>query len=226
MNIVFASKNPHKFAEVKAVLSAAAQVEQLLALSSLANVPEVEEDGATFSANAEKKAEAYSRWLAEHGHPEYWALAEDAGLEVAALDGFPGVLSSRLASTDGERMTIVLEKLRAVAPADAEVVSEVQSGKEPDWSAVEASHSRLARFVSAMALATGGRVMARSLGTVCGFVAGEPRGKGGFGYDPIFYYPPYRCTFGECSPEQKRAVSHRSRALAAMLTEIDDLMKR
>lgn len=226
MKIVFASKNPHKFAEVEAVLSASPQVEELLALSAFGNPPEVEESGTTFAANAERKSAVYSIWLERNGCQGCWALAEDAGLEVAALNGFPGVLSSRLAPTDPERMAVVLDRLEAASSGKPWALPDWEIWDEPAWPSVPANRSRVARFVSAMALAAGGRVVAHSVGTVGGFITEKPRGKGGFGYDPIFYYPPFGRTFGECSPEEKRAVSHRGRALAAMLAEIDHLAKR
>jgi len=222
MKIVFASKNPHKFTEVESILSAALQVEELLPLSAFENAPEAEEHGATFVANAEKKAVVYGRWLAQQGHRDYWALAEDAGLEVAALNGFPGVLSSRLAPTDAERMAAVLSRLEAAASSSESARLEEETREEPSWPSEVPSGSRIARFVSAMALAKGGEVIVTVVGAVCGFIAEEPRGESGFGYDPVFYYPPYGRTFGECTLEEKRAVSHRSRALAAILVKLKE----
>jgi len=148
------------------------------------------ETGETLAANARAKAEFYSR---ESG---LLTLAEDSGLEVEALQGGPGVLSARFSgpgATDPKNVTKVLRLLSSVS----------RSG-------------RRARFVCVMALGRNGRVLEVVRGVVHGTVAEKPRGSSGFGYDPVFYYHPLRKTFAELTPNEKNAVSHRGRALAAM----------
>jgi XTP/dITP diphosphohydrolase len=149
------------------------------------------ERGATFAANARGKSLFYSRrWPG-------LTLAEDSGLEVDALGGGPGVRSARFSSpapSDEKNIRKVLRLLRAVPPA-----------------------ARGARFVCVMVLAREGRVVKEIRGEVRGRIGLEPRGRNGFGYDPIFYYPPLRRTFAELDPEAKNRVSHRGRALRKLI---------
>jgi XTP/dITP diphosphohydrolase len=191
--VVFATRNAGKLREARHRLEGASQVR---GLDAFPPVVEPEEEGSTFAVNARTKALAYARTLAPHLEAGTYVLAEDAGLEVFALDGFPGVHSSRVAASDPERIALVLAKLkerRCVAP-----------------------ESRRARFVSAMALVRDGVVVAEVQGEVQGYIADEPRGNSGFGYDPVFYYELYGRTFGECALEEKQAVSHRGKSLDAI----------
>lgn len=145
------------------------------------------ERGASFAANARSKAIFYSRrW-------EGLTVAEDSGLEVDALGGAPGVRSARFS---------------APRPSDAKNIRKVLAllGDRPP-------SKRKARFVCVLALARGGRIIKEFRGQVRGRIAPHPRGGGGFGYDPIFLYPPLGKTFAELSREAKSAVSHRGRAL-------------
>jgi XTP/dITP diphosphohydrolase len=155
----------------------------------LSGVPPCEETGATFEENAVLKAVYYSR-LAPG-----LLFADDSGLEVRALGGAPGVSSARFAgpgATDEANNRLLLEKLRGV-------------------------EDRTAQFVCVIALAEAGKVVATFRGVIEGHILHEPRGANGFGYDPLFYHPPFGCTFGEATGEKKLAVSHRGRALAAMV---------
>ena len=147
------------------------------------------EDGATFAENAILKARHYGT------HASGLLFADDSGLQVDALDGAPGVFSARFSgpgATDESNNRLLLEKLRGV-------------------------EDRRARFVCAIALVDSGRVVAVYNGSVEGIILDGPRGAGGFGYDPLFYYEPFGCTFGEVEGERKFAVSHRGQALRAML---------
>ena len=188
--ILFGTSSKDKLREAIVGLAGTAT---LMGLDEFPTVPKPPEPGTTFADNARSKALYYSLSLAKHLKPGTMVLAEDAGLEVFALGGFPGVNSSRIAPTDPERMAIVLTKLREAGCIDEE--------------------SRRARFVSAMTLVRGSEVLAEALGEVRGVIAPRPSGNAGFGYDPIFYFPPYGCTFGECSLERKAPVSHRAKAL-------------
>lgn len=155
----------------------------------LAGVPPCEETGATFAANAALKAAHYSR------HCTGLLFAEDSGLETDALGGAPGVYSARFAgpgATDAANNRLLIERLRG-------------------------QDNRSARYVCAIALARDGVLVQTFQGAVEGRIVDQPRGVNGFGYDPHFYYPPLGCTFGEALPEQKLAVSHRGRAVEAML---------
>jgi XTP/dITP diphosphohydrolase len=164
-------------------------------LPAFREIPECVEDGATFAENAAKKAKHYAP------HASGLVFADDSGLVVDALDGAPGVYSARFAgpgATDELNNRLLLEKLRGV-------------------------RDRTARFVCVIALAQGLAVLGLFEASVEGVILEEPRGAGGFGYDPLFYYAPYGCTFGEASEEQKLAVSHRGQAFTKMLQSLDAL---
>ena len=154
------------------------------------SVPPPDETGHTFEANAIGKAIAYGR------HVNGYLFADDSGLEVEALHGAPGVHSARYAgdhATDTANNALLLERLQCV-------------------------ENRTARFVCVIALVNDGKLVKTFRGTVEGRIIDEPRGSGGFGYDPLFYCPTYGCTFGEAAIEQKMRVSHRAQALTAMFT--------
>ena len=152
------------------------------------SVPAPEETGDTFEAIAAEKAVAYGQHIAGY------LFADDSGLEVDALGGDPGVRSARFAgehATDEANNALLLERLRSV-------------------------ENRTARFVCVIALVKDGGLVKTFRGAVEGRILHGPRGTGGFGYDPLFFYEPFGCTFGEASIEQKMTVSHRAQALDAM----------
>lgn len=158
-------------------------------LPSLAQIPAPEETGSTFEENAVQKALHYG------AHTSGPLFAEDSGLEVDALGGEPGVYSARYAgpdATDEANNRKVLERL----------------GQSPD---------RAARFVCVIALVSNGTLVRTFRGTVEGRILEEPRGGHGFGYDPIFYYPPFGCSFGEVERERKQQASHRGAALRQLI---------
>ena len=161
-------------------------------LPGFKQLPPALEDGATFEENAIRKALHYSP------HAAGLLFADDSGLEVVALGGAPGVYSARFSgphATDDSNNRLLLEKLRGVA-------------------------NRKARFVCAIALVEGDRVIGVYHGAVEGTILDEPRGAGGFGYDPLFYCPAFGCTFGEATAEQKLSLSHRGQAMRAMLASL------
>ena len=156
-------------------------------------LPTAVEDGATFEENAIRKALHYGPYAGG------LLFADDSGLEVEALGGAPGVYSARFSgprATDESNNRLLLEKLHGVA-------------------------NRKARFVCAIALVEGERVVGVYHGAVEGAMLDEPRGSGGFGYDPLFYCPAFGCTFGEATAEQKFSLSHRGQAVRAMLASLD-----
>ena len=162
---------------------------RILPLPGLKTIPPVAETGDTFEANAIAKA------LYHSAYAPGLLFADDSGLEVDALGGAPGVLSARFAgpeATDAANNRLLLEKLRASA-------------------------DRTARFVCVIALAGHGRLLATFRGAVEGRILTRPRGRNGFGYDPLFFYPPFGATFAEVAPERKFSVSHRGQALRALL---------
>ena len=160
-------------------------------LSGFPDAPEVVEDGTTFEVNARKKATELARAL------HHWVLGEDSGLVVPGLNGRPGVYSARYAGRHGDD-----------AANNAKLLAEL-SGKTGD--------DRAAYYVSVAALADpAGNVVAVVEGQCHGVIGTEPRGTGGFGYDPLFVIPEYHASFGELSSRVKHALSHRGRAIAKL----------
>ena len=182
-----ATGNPGKLREFR--LAAGRADIDLELLPDFKSLPQAVEDGNTFEENAIRKALHYSRYAGG------LLFADDSGLEVDALGNAPGVYSARYSgpqATDESNNKLLLERLHGV-------------------------EDRSARFVCAIALVDGGRVVGTWRGAVEGRILEAPRGSGGFGYDPLFFYAPYGCTFGEATEEQKLHVSHRGQALRAML---------
>jgi XTP/dITP diphosphohydrolase len=183
--LLIATTNPGKLREIRAVLRDLAV--QLKSLNDVASVPEPEETGRTFAENAALKARYYARVFNQP------AVGEDSGLEIAALGGRPGVHSARYPGATYPDKFVNLYRELAPYPRP--------------WNA---------RYVSALAFidpaAYTGDVLFECSGVVEGEIAPAPRGTNGFGYDPIFFYPPYGATFGEMDDERKLAVAHRGRA--------------
>jgi XTP/dITP diphosphohydrolase len=187
MKIYCATTNKGKLAEFR--LAGAQFGFDVEPLGHLHRIPPCEENGATFEENAVAKAVYYS------GHAPGPLFVDDSGLAVDALGGAPGVVSARFAgpdATDEENNRLLLERMRGVA-------------------------DRRARFVCVVALAQQGDLIRTFEGTVEGILTKAPRGSNGFGYDPLFFYPPFGCTLAEVPRERKITVSHRGKAVAAML---------
>ena len=178
--IVIATGNAGKLREYRELLAETGL--ELVAFDS-----EVEEVGETYAENARLKAEAA---LAASGLP---SIGDDSGVEVDALNGFPGITSARLGPTQKERTALLLERLR---------------GHPRPWGA---------RFTCTVALAAPGRPTEFFQGECRGELVPEWRGEAGFGYDPIFLVPGTGKTFGEMAPEEKRLYSHRANAVRALL---------
>ena len=187
MKLYSATGNPGKLREFR--LFAEDRAVELEILAAFKSLPPCVENGRTFEENAIIKALHYGP------HAPGLLFADDSGLEVDALGGAPGVRSARFAgpgATDAANNRLLLEKLRGV-------------------------EDRTARFVCAIALVEGTKVLGAFRGAVEGRIIDEPRGPNGFGYDPLFFFPPFGCTFGEADAESKMTVSHRGKALRAML---------
>jgi len=188
MTLLLATTNRDKVREIRLLLATTPVT--LVGLSDIPPVVEPEETGATFEENARLKARYYA------AHSGLTTVAEDSGLEVDALDGEPGVRSARFVRPDAsysERFSVIFERL----------------ARYPD-------RARTARFVCAVAVADGNSIVFETRGVVEGLIAPVPSGSHGFGYDPIFYYPPYQATLADVSEEAKLAVAHRGQAFRAL----------
>jgi XTP/dITP diphosphohydrolase len=185
-SLLLATRNQGKKREMEKFLLAGGLGLRLLSLDEIGLGADVEESGSTFAENARLKADFYSRLSSLD------TLGDDSGLEVAALGGRPGVLSARyagLGAGDDARLAKLLAEMAGI----------------PD---------RSARFVSAVCLSRGGTPLAQFHGEVAGEILHDRRGTGGFGYDPLFFYPPLGLTFAEMPLPEKNRISHRARSLA------------
>jgi len=195
VKLLLASSNPGKLGEFRAlaadVPTTLAEIELMQGFDSL---PLFEENAPTFAENAAGKALYYSRL------GDGLVFADDSGLVVPALGGAPGVRSARYAganATDAERIVKLMDELRG------------RKGAE-----------RAAYFLCAIALAERGRAIAVVTARVDGEILESPRGAGGFGYDPVFYFPALKKTFAELSREEKNQISHRGKAFRKLLTSM------
>lgn len=196
--LLIASQNPGKLKEMR-LLAEGLPVE-IVGPAELGLNEAPDETGSTFLENAILKARHYSQ---ASGLP---TVADDSGLSVDALDGGPGLYSSRFGgegASDADRNTLLLEKLKGLPPG-----------------------RRGARFTSAVALVADGQVLFEVVETVEGRIAEAPRGSHGFGYDPVFFYPAYGCTFGEVPREMKDRVSHRGKAFARLRAWLQARLER
>ena len=195
MKVVLASKNKHKLVEISKILE---KLDIELVLQSELGVDiDVEETGTTFEENSFQKAEAVMKAT---GMP---ALADDSGIAVDALNGEPGVYSARYGFDDSlddwGRLQLLLKNTENV----------------PDG-------QRQAQFVCVITLVMPDGKMVQTRGEVHGELLRQPAGEGGFGYDPIFYYPPFGKTLAEVSADEKNQVSHRARALRLFYEKIKE----
>jgi len=190
--VLIATSNPGKLRDFAG--AAVAHGITVASLPDFDSLPGVREDGATFEANARKKAEHYSRFA-----PGEIVLADDSGLEVDALGGAPGVHSARYAAMSPE------------GNAD-DRANNVRLLRELSRYA-----DRTARFVCVIAAARDGHTLSTFRGEARGRILDAPRGAGGFGYDPLFFFPALGKTFAQLSPEEKAGVSHRGAAFRRFL---------
>ncbi|MBK1986415.1 RdgB/HAM1 family non-canonical purine NTP pyrophosphatase [Sphaerospermopsis aphanizomenoides BCCUSP55] len=183
--LVVATGNPGKLREMQAYLADSGW-ELTLKPEDL----DVDETGETFVANACLKASEVAKATGN------WAIADDSGLAVDALNGAPGVYSARYGKTDAERISRLLRELGD-------------------------TKNRQAQFICAVAVANPqGEIVLQSEGVCGGEILYEVRGEGGFGYDPIFYVPEKQLTFAEMSPELKKSISHRGNALKNLVPQL------
>ena len=194
ITLTLASRNRHKAEEIAAILPPYFTVKTL---ADYPELPEIEETGTTFAANAELKACGISALIPG------WVLADDSGLCVDALDGAPGVYSARYAGEHGND-----------AANNAKLLN--------DLAALPADTPRTARFMCAMCLAEQGNIKAEVCGKVEGRIALAPAGANGFGYDPLFIPNGYSCTMAELAAEVKNEISHRADALRLFVERLNE----
>jgi XTP/dITP diphosphohydrolase len=177
---------------------------EIAGVPGFASLPPVIEDGETFEANAKKKAEGYSRCV-----PGEIVVADDSGLEIDALKGAPGVHSARYAAPD------LLNK----QPHEAETNTDDSANNARVLRELRGipSERRAGQFVCVLAAARDGVTLATFRGTAEGIILEAARGKNGFGYDPLFYFPEIQNTFAELSAEEKSKYSHRGKAFREFL---------
>ena len=186
--LLLASQNPGKLNEMRLLVEGLPF--RVVGPRELGLLEAPEETGTTFRENAAIKALAYARLSGR------LTVADDSGLSVDALGGAPGLYSSRFGgegASDRDRNCLLLEKLRG-----------------------QPFERRGARFTSAVAVARGAELLFEAQESVLGFIADDMRGESGFGYDPLFFYPPFGRTFGEVRREEKDQVSHRGKAFARL----------
>ncbi len=197
--IVLASRNKKKIAELQAILAADLPEVSILSLDDIGLEGEIEENGLTFEENALIKAR--TAMTASGGR--FAGVGDDSGLAVDALDGAPGIYSARYAGGHGDDAANNALLVQNLADVPAE--------------------RRTARFVCCIACVfpDGREVVVR--GETEGLIIDTPRGEGGFGYDPYFYYSPYGKTFAELSAAEKNAISHRGKAIAKLAEALKSL---
>jgi len=201
MHLYLATTNPGKLRDFADALTPGYS---LSPLPGIADMPVPEETADSFEGNARIKAEAYSR-----AAPGRLILADDSGLEVDALGGVPGVRSARFADDRGFKTNRPL-------PTDQRnnlcLLDALASTREAE---------RTGRYRCVLALARDGEVLMTTAGAVEGEIMAVPRGAGGFGYDPLFLLPDEGLTMAEIPADERHHFSHRGRALAALLAELD-----
>lgn len=195
MRLLVATTNTGKLREIRSLLADVPV--DLVTLRDLPSIEEPEETGLTFAENARLKALYYAT------HSGMTTVAEDSGLVIDGLDGEPGVRSARFLRPDAtypQRFAAIFQRLAGPPEKD-----------------------RTARFVCSLAVARPGEIVYEARGTVEGEIADEARGSGGFGYDPIFYYPSYGSTLAEVTEEAKLAVAHRGMAFRQLASWLQTL---
>lgn len=197
-DLLLASQNQGKLGEMRVLLAGLPL--RVLCPADVGLLESPEETGTTFLENAVLKARHYAQ------RSGLLAVADDSGLSVDALDGGPGLYSSRFGgpgASDDDRNRLLLSRLEGLPP-----------------------ERRGAGFTCALALADGERVLFQVQAEVRGWIAVAPRGHEGFGYDPVFFYPPFGCTFGQAARADKDAVSHRGQAFARLREFLAELSAR
>ncbi|MBR5307270.1 MAG: XTP/dITP diphosphatase [Clostridia bacterium] len=197
MKIVAATNNKHKVKELTALFQGSDT--ELVTLREIGFTDEIIEDGATFLENARIKA------MAVHKATGLASIADDSGLCVDALGGEPGIYSARYASEDGENSDDKRNNEKLLKNLDPVPENE-----------------RTARFVSALCFIDADGTEVSAVGKCEGIITREERGEGGFGYDPLFFFPSFGKTFGELTDEEKNSVSHRANAVKILKEKLTE----
>jgi XTP/dITP diphosphohydrolase len=201
MLLYAATTNPGKLRDFVRAAASSPSI-RIEPLPNIAVIPAPPEDEPTFQANACAKAIYYSLRA-----PNLLVLADDSGLEVAALDGAPGVRSARFAAD-------------LAHPGDADTPDNRNNAALLAALAAVPEARRQARYLCSLALARNGELLHTAEGTVEGLILSAPRGAGGFGYDPLFFLPPLGRTMSELPPAGRLALNHRGRAITALLSRL------
>jgi len=196
LHLLAATKNRGKLKEIEKLFSSSSIRVKLYFLPDFHITVDCLETGKTFIENAEQKSRFYGKLV-----PDMYTVGEDSGLVVEALNGGPGIYSSRYSgpgATEEKNIVKLLEQLQGI-------------------------ENRKAKFVTAVCLSKNGQVIQTFTGEVEGIIIDEKRGSGGFGYDPVFYYPPLKKTFAELTTEEKNQISHRARAFQKLREFLESL---
>ncbi|UCF44038.1 MAG: XTP/dITP diphosphatase [Planctomycetota bacterium] len=200
--ILVASRNPGKLAELRAMLGGGIR---WVGLSDFPDVGEIEEDGKTFAENARKKATGYAKASG------LWTIADDSGLVVDALGGEPGVKSARFSGAKDADRTLIDHK------NIAKVLKLLEGAPR---------EKRTARFVCCLCLASPEKVLAEADGRLEGLIGQEEVGENGFGYDPVFFVPELNKTVAQLTRDEKNAISHRGNAIRQLKPLLEGLLRR
>jgi XTP/dITP diphosphohydrolase len=220
VTLILATRNAHKVGEIRAILGRGFDCRSL---GDFPGAPDVVEDAGTFAGNATKKAVALARWLAETRNDvfgsESYVLADDSGLEVDALNGAPGVHSARFAALDTcqQGNSSTADNNAKLLRLLAEVPPEKRTARFRCLLALTPVPCRAPESASPACLADEAELQTELFEGACeGRIGFEPRGTGGFGYDPLFVPRGHKASLGELSEEVKNGLSHRAKALEAL----------
>ena len=205
-DIILATRNPGKAGEIRQVLRQFPV--QLVGVDQIDGVDEPLETGETFAQNARDKALYYAVATGQ------WSLADDSGLEVDALDGAPGVRSARWAADE------------CPPGADRGTIDAANNAKLLAKLSGVGAEGRTARFVCHLALADPQGIVIETFGTIEGRIVETPRGRNGFGYDPLFWVDELGCTTAQLSTAEKNRISHRGKAVRRFAELLRDLVQR
>jgi XTP/dITP diphosphohydrolase len=198
VEILAATTNRGKVQEIEKLFTSCLIRVRLYFLPDFNIAVDCPEAGETFFENAAAKSLFYGKFV-----PDIFAVGDDSGLEVEALNGAPGIFSSRYSgpdATDEKNIIKLLKQLKGI-------------------------ENRKAKFITAVCLSINGQIIKTFSGEVEGIIIDEKRGSGGFGYDPVFFYPPLKKTFAQLSPEEKNRISHRARAFQKLKAFLENMVK-
>ena len=196
IELLAATKNKGKLREIEKLFTGGSIRVKLYFLPDFNITVDCRETGETFIENASIKSLFYGKFV-----PDIYTVGDDSGLAVESLNGAPGIYSARYSgpgATDEKNIIKLLEQLKGI-------------------------QNRKAKFVTAVCLSKNGQVIQTFTGEVEGIIIDEKRGTGGFGYDPVFYYPPLKKTFAELSTDEKNQISHRARAFRKLRAFLESL---